>query len=173
MGTDPGTGWTMGEIANATVDHVIVRKSSVTTPVSTWNTAEWDVYANTLDYLGSHSTSSADVTSLQQATAFANYVMTGIGLNAQGSCTSVLEALVTEYNYMSEDAKLEFETAPEELFVNARARMAYLQAWVTANTPQGLSAPIQEFTNSSTIFIIVSLGLGTAIAYFFLKRKKA
>ena len=74
---------------------------------------------------------------------------------------------------MSEDAKLEFETAPEELFVNARARMAYLQAWVSANTPDGLSAPIQEFTNSSTIIIVASLGLGTVIAYFFLKRKKA
>lgn len=173
FGTDPGTGWTMGEIANATVNHVIVRKSSVTAPISTWNTAEWDVYENTLDYMGSHTTSSADVTSLQQATAFANYVMTGIGQNAHGSCSSVLQALLTEYNYMDEESILEFETAPEELFVNARARMAYLQAWVTANTPQGLSAPIQEFTNSSTIIIVASLGLGTAIAYFFLKRKKA
>ncbi len=173
LGTDPGTGWTIGEIENATVDHVIVRKSSVTAPVSTWNTAEWDVYANTLDYLGSHTTNSADVTSLQQATAFANYVMTGIGLNAQGSCASVLATLVAEYGYMSEDAKLEFETAPEALFVNARARMAYLQAWVAANTPQGLSPVIENSSYSSLIILAASLGFGTMLVYFFTKKKKA
>ena len=172
LGTDPGTGWTIGEITNATVDHVIVRKSSVIAPVSTWNNAEWDVYANSLDYCGSHSVDSGDVTSLQQATAFANYVMTGIGLNAQGSCSSVLQTLLTEYNYMNEESILEFETAPEELFVNARARMAYLQAWVDANTPQGLSPAIQESSYSSTIILVASLGLGTVFAYFFFKKKK-
>jgi len=59
------------------------------------------------------------------------------------------------------------------LFVNARARMTYLQTWVNANTPDGLSAPVQELSNSSTIIIVAALGFGTVIAYFFLKRKKA
>lgn len=173
LGTDPGASWDIGEVTGATADHTIVRKSSVTAPVTTWNTAEWDVYANTLDYAGSHTSSSADATYLQQATAFANYVMTGIGLNAQGSCSSVLATLQAEYDYMTDDAKLEFETAPETLFVNARARMAYLQAWVTANTPQGLSPVIENSSYSSIIILAASLGFGTMLVYFFTKKKKA
>jgi len=114
-----------------------------------------------------------DVTPLEQATAMANYIMTGIGNNASGNCTSVYNELVAEYGYMAEPSKTTFDTSSDTLFVSARARMAYLAAWVAANTPDGLSAPIQEFTNSSTIIIVASLGLGTAIAYFFLKRKKA
>lgn len=109
----------------------------------------------------------------QAAIDFANNVMNGVGNNANGSCDEAYEELNGIYNALSSESKSIYMASTEELFVNAKARMAYLQAWVSANTPDGLSAPIQEFTNSSTIIIVASLGLGTVIAYFFLKRKKA
>ena len=35
-GVDPGTGWTVAGTANATVDHSLIRKSSVTGPTTNW-----------------------------------------------------------------------------------------------------------------------------------------
>ncbi len=60
IGEDPGTAWTDG--AHTTVDHTLVRKSTVTggitaNPAGGFPTlaSEWDVYPNnTADYLGSH-----------------------------------------------------------------------------------------------------------------------
>ncbi|MBT3299415.1 MAG: T9SS type A sorting domain-containing protein, partial [Candidatus Marinimicrobia bacterium] len=61
---DPGDGWDVAGITNATKDHTLVRKTSVTTGNADWassagtNTSdsEWVVYdQNTWDNLGSHS----------------------------------------------------------------------------------------------------------------------
>ena len=43
QGTDPGTSWTIGDNVNATVDHVLVRKGTVTGPNATWDANEWNV----------------------------------------------------------------------------------------------------------------------------------
>jgi hypothetical protein len=40
---DPGTGWAIGDITNATVDNTIVRNSSVKGPKAVWDTTEWTV----------------------------------------------------------------------------------------------------------------------------------
>ena len=45
IGEDPGDGWTIGDTTNATKDHTIVRKSTVTSPVATWDATQWDVLA--------------------------------------------------------------------------------------------------------------------------------
>ncbi|MBT6129216.1 MAG: T9SS type A sorting domain-containing protein [Candidatus Marinimicrobia bacterium] len=64
IGDDPGDGWDVAGITNATKDHTLVRKTSVTTGNADWassagtNTSdsEWVVYdQNTWDNLGSHS----------------------------------------------------------------------------------------------------------------------
>jgi hypothetical protein len=65
-GPDPGSGWDVAGIENATQNHTLVRKSSIETGNSNWATSagtdaansEWLVYdQNTWDYLGSHSQS--------------------------------------------------------------------------------------------------------------------
>ena len=65
-GPDPGDGWEVAGISDATKDHTLVRKSSVETGNSDWESSagtdasdsEWIVYDNeTWDYLGSHSQS--------------------------------------------------------------------------------------------------------------------
>jgi len=61
IGDDPGTAWTWND--GSTLDRTLVRKSSVISPVSTWNSNEWDVYPqDTLTYLGSHTMDGASVT---------------------------------------------------------------------------------------------------------------
>ena len=62
-GDDPGNGWEVAGVADATKDHTLVRKSSVTSGTSVWalsagtnaDDSEWVVFdQNTWDYLGSH-----------------------------------------------------------------------------------------------------------------------
>ena len=65
-GSDPGDGWEVAGVPDATKDHTLVRKSSVETGNSDWelsagtdaSDSEWIVYDNeTWDYLGFHSQS--------------------------------------------------------------------------------------------------------------------
>lgn len=62
---DPGTGWAVAGVANATADHTLVRKGSVSEGNTDWaesfgtdaNNSEWIVYpSNTFTYLGFHLT---------------------------------------------------------------------------------------------------------------------
>ena len=67
-GGDPGSGWDVAGVTNATVNHTLVRKASVTGPNACWDQScgngsagtnatdsEWIVYPNnTWTYLGSH-----------------------------------------------------------------------------------------------------------------------
>jgi hypothetical protein len=62
-GDDPGSGWEVAGVSNATKDHTLVRKASVATGNTDWassagtdaDDSEWVVLdQNTWDYLGSH-----------------------------------------------------------------------------------------------------------------------
>jgi predicted extracellular nuclease len=54
IGTDPGSFWPVNGDGD-TVDNTLVRKSTVKTGVTTWDPAQWNVYAvDTTTYLGSH-----------------------------------------------------------------------------------------------------------------------
>lgn len=66
-GSDPGTGWDVAGIANATANHTLVRKQSVTVGNTDWPSSsgidsedsEWIVHdEDTFEYLGSHTISS-------------------------------------------------------------------------------------------------------------------
>ena len=63
MGGDPGSGWEVAGVTDATKDHTLVRKATVTSGNTDWSSSagttednsEWIVYAeNTWDYIGSH-----------------------------------------------------------------------------------------------------------------------
>lgn len=48
-GADPGTGWAVAGVSNATVDHVLIRKNTVCSPNTNWTTSsanEWIVESN-------------------------------------------------------------------------------------------------------------------------------
>ena len=61
FGEDPGDGWTMGEVANATKDRVITRNPIVTAPNALWDPTEWTIVGAYVDgsvtTLGSHTVS--------------------------------------------------------------------------------------------------------------------
>jgi hypothetical protein len=168
------TGWPLvvdGPVV--TVDNAITRNSDVTAPSATWVQSEWTVKGLVTTYLGSHDFDSANATVLEQATAFANYVMTGIGSKGEGQCEAVLTTLQTEYDFMVEDAQLEFETNSDVLFVNARARITFLEAWVAANvTPQGRTSIKVETNNVAAIALIGIIGLSTLVGYYFINKKR-
>ncbi len=174
VGTDPGTEWKDPDGDGSTLNQTLVRKSTVVAPNTTFTWSEWDNYPqDTSTYIGSHQFASADVTKLQQATAFANYVMTGIGNNAEGSCEAVLTTLQGEYNYMTAESKAEFEANEGALFVNARARLVYLQAWVSPNgTPPGRADFGSSQNNIISIAIIGVISLSTLVGYYFINKKK-
>jgi hypothetical protein len=117
---------------------------------------------------------SGDFTPLEQATAFANYVMTGIGNNAHGNCAAVKSELDAEYAAMSDPAKAEYNTNSGSLFVNARTRMAYLTNWVAAQSPSGVQSTPDNTSKNALIAsaVIGILGLTTVSGFYFLKKKK-
>ena len=65
---DPGTGWDVAGVSNATKDHTLVRKPNISQGTTDWTTSagsnaedsQWVVYdSDTWDYVGSHSTTAA------------------------------------------------------------------------------------------------------------------
>ncbi|MDP6260923.1 MAG: lamin tail domain-containing protein [Candidatus Marinimicrobia bacterium] len=75
-GDDPGSGWAVAGVTDATKDHTLVRKSSVTQGNTDWASSsgtdvcdsEWNVYdQNTFDYLGSHDVGSGNVAPVANA----------------------------------------------------------------------------------------------------------
>lgn len=177
FGEDPGTGWEVGGVSNATVDNTITRNSNVNTPTTTWNTSEWTVQSGLpISFLGSHTAQLGDVTYSEQATAFANYVMTGIGNNAAGNCAAVKSELDAEYGYMVAESKSIFDTSADDLFVNARARMNYLANWLSAQGQGSGEAPITNAATTRsallTATIIGIVGLSAIAGFYFLHKKK-
>jgi hypothetical protein len=52
---DPGSGWDIGDVTNATANHTLVRNTNVYRPTTTWNANEWDVHPDATDtFAGSH-----------------------------------------------------------------------------------------------------------------------
>ncbi|MDD3389631.1 MAG: hypothetical protein PHU10_04880, partial [Bacilli bacterium] len=166
-------GWTIGDITNATVDNTITRNGNVFEPTTTWNTSEWTILEElTTTNLGTHDFASPDVTALEQATAYANYVWSGRGDFEQGTCVDVLADLEEEYGYMSTDAKNLFDGSTDELFINAQYRLSYLRAWVAANSPGGTANPLDLASNTSITLLIGILGLTSVVGFYLVSKKK-
>ena len=71
-GADPGTGWQVAGVTDATKDHTLVRKTSVTTPTTDWTTSagantsnsEWYVRPYGLTNVGCHINSCSTVSTV-------------------------------------------------------------------------------------------------------------
>ena len=94
--------------------------------------------------------------------------------DAEGNCLTVVTTLNAEYGYMVEDSQLEFETNPDSLFVNARERLAYLQAWTGSGPSSRVDGlALSSGTNSVVLISMIGiLGLSSILGYAFLKKKK-
>jgi hypothetical protein len=107
---------------------------------------------------------------------FADDVVNGQGLNAQDNCEVVHASLMTKYNALSEGAKEVFEENAEAIFVSARARLAYLDSWVSAqpgSNPIRQSASDQSRNNLVAVISIGAIGgLTFILGYYFVSKKK-
>ncbi len=55
IGDNPGSGWTVDGVTNATVNRTIVRKKDSVNPTTNWNPADWTVYpTDTWTYVNNH-----------------------------------------------------------------------------------------------------------------------
>jgi len=72
-GEDPGSGWDVAGISNATKDHTLVRKADICSPTTDWATSagtnvtdsQWIVYdQNDFDYIGAHTSNCSGPTPL-------------------------------------------------------------------------------------------------------------
>lgn len=165
-----------GDQTGTTVDRSLRRVSTITSPNAVFTWSEWNSYADTASDLSKHVYASADATAAEQATAFANYVMTGIGNNAAGNCVAVKSELDTEYGYMHADAKTIYTSSSDALFVNARNRMAYLASWVAAQGQGSGQSVIGDTDTSRSAFIAAAIigiiGLSTVAGFYFIRKKK-
>lgn len=105
---------------------------------------------------------------------FADDVVNGEGLNAQGNCEVVYASLMTKYNALSEGAKEVFEENAEAIFVSARARLNYLEAFVgSLNKAPESSRTASDAVNKVALTLIVGvLGLSSLIGFAFISKKK-
>lgn len=110
----------------------------------------------------------------EEALAFANEVMSGVGLGAEGNCHAVLEELEEMYDGLSSWAQEEFENNTAQIFVNARARLAYLRAWTAVNTkPKPHSPQVQNQINPTVAALVIgAIGVATLGGCFFLNKRK-
>jgi len=183
FGENPGTGWTVDGIANATLEHHLSRKAAVITPAAIWNTSEWIVgtwtktewgaYLDGAGGLGWHTTTLDNVNAYLQAVAFANYGLTGIGNLAGGNCEAVSEALGIEYNFMDSSAKNIYELNESQLFVDARARQNYLIVWTATPGGGGVIYTPTRQTLSKYMLLIATISISATLAYYLVKKKKA
>jgi uncharacterized protein YjdB len=109
-----------------------------------------------------------------EAEEFATEVMSGVGLNAEDNCAIVLSSLEDLYDSMTEDAKNYFDSSNDTLYVNARARMAYLNSWVLANNPSNpTSVAVNPVTNNLVAIVSIGvLGLTSILGYYLISKKK-
>ncbi len=107
------------------------------------------------------------------ATMVANEIMTGQGNNAEQKCSTRLPIIQGAYNLLSADAKLIFDTSSDILFVDARARLNYMIAWVAANPSSPVQYTEQKNNTVAATAAIGLIGLTSMLGYYFIvKRKK-
>ncbi len=136
-----------------------------------------DVNNNASDFKSGHpnpanSSTVRSKTDAEQANELANYVMTGEGLNANGKCSAIKSKIDFVYSRISPSAKAIFDTSTEQVFIDARNRLAYLDSWVSSQPNPAGVASIKQSNISSIVFIIFSSLLGLIVYYTQNKKKR-
>jgi len=109
------------------------------------------------------------------ADRLATEINDGRGNSAQGSCDELLGVFNGALNQLSTDAKSIFNTSTDAKYVNARARMAFMQAWVDANGTPAAAGRItskQPSNNLAAIALIGVIGITTLVGYYFINKKR-
>ncbi|MDD3938233.1 MAG: endonuclease [Bacilli bacterium] len=185
----------VGTIGSSTIfaeNVTLVRKSSVSSPTTTYSSSEWDSYSSdTFSYLGAHSFaggSSGDITASEQAIAWAQYFLNTTGptcLAMTGDFSSYWTNLADEYGYMVIEAKDIFvENAESDATIaSAKARYEYIvQKYGMANfvtdgsgakmIPTEVTNHISKENDLMVIIAIITIISGTSVCAALLLRNK-
>jgi len=162
-GVDPGSGWNVAGTTNGTVNHTLVRKSTITTGNTDWTVSsgtnqtdsEWIVYPqDTFDYLGEHTMGGTPLT--------ATPVMApsgGIYTSTQ-SVTITCETVASTIYYTTDgsepdDTSSEYTTALEISSNTTLKAIAYASGF----DPSNIAA--EEYIFASSVSTITELRNGT------------
>ncbi|MGI6735016.1 MAG: hypothetical protein ACOX3C_02370 [Bacilli bacterium] len=106
------------------------------------------------------------------ATIVASEIMSGLGYEAQLECAERLPVLHEAINMLCTDARNIYDTSTETLFVNARARMAYMAAWVAAHAGSPQRYVETKASTIGSAIAIGIIGLSAMVGYYFISRRK-
>ena len=154
---DPGSGWDVAGVSNATKNHTLVRKSTVNIPDTSWTdvagtdsvSAQYLVYPqNTFTYLGSHtmsgngnymwSTGDNTTSTTVNPVTTNDYYVTVTGANTcQTIDTLTVSVLAAPVVALGSDQAL---CASQSLSLDAGAGMGYSYMWNNGDTTQTISA---------------------------------
>lgn len=178
----------LGNSSNYAIDTTYVRKSNITSPVSTWNTEEWNTFAtDNISNLGSHTMSvPPTLDDLDQANAWAEYFLMETSSQCESQepqLESVWTTLTNEYNYMTSTAKGYYASGESSDILAAIARYNAIVDAHAENEPfiSGLSSNylISNTSNDSERKIIiislftVIIQIGLIALFIFNKKMKA
>jgi len=174
---------TFGDTSNFNNDKTLVRKSTVSSPATTYSADDWDTYpTDTFSYLGSHNMyRPVYVDDLDQANAWAEYFLT----ETSSQC-EVLEpqneniwlTLGSEYNWMSSTAKGYYSSGETATINAAIARynaiinahpenVGFISGLSSANTRTYINQ-----TNDFAFLIFAFVVIGTGILFIAFNKKK-
>jgi hypothetical protein len=184
----------IGTIGLATIfasDATLVRKSSVSSPVTTYDTNEWISYAvDTFDHLGSHSISTPqdELDAIAWGTDFLSATAAGCSALDQSQLLTAWSGLETSFNALSSEAKNYLTSLTPNVSGNdaqhAVARYIYIiTKYGDATFTDFMNLDIQAAPSVFDLFddgynyvpliaVIGVVGLTVLIGYYYLKKRQ-
>lgn len=151
---NPGTGWSVAGVTNATVDKILIRKASVCSPNANWATSfgtdaassEWEIAINTYNSVGQPAATAGNHT--------ANCLPTGCNISSAN-----LTALICNDNSTSSD------TSDDYLTFSLNPAGTDIGATYTVSVPTGTITPTTGTYGAATSFQLQdgSAGAGNVV----------
>lgn len=175
----------LGNSTNYAIDTTYVRKSSVSSPVSTWNTDEWDTFStDDISHLGAHTmTVPPTIADIDQANAWAEYFLLETSTQCEEQepqLENVWTTLNNEYDYMTATAKGFYASGESSAILAAIARYNAIIAAHPENEPfiselpSNIANPVTNANKESIIVIslLVVFQLSFVSLFFAYSKKK-
>ena len=175
----------LGNSTNYAIDTTYVRKSSVSSPVSTWNTDEWDTFStDDISHLGAHTmTVPPTIADIDQADAWAEYFLLETSTQCEEQepqLENVWTTLNNEYDYMTATAKGFYASGESSTILAAIARYNAIIAAHPENEPfiselpSNIANPVTNANAESIIVIslLVVFQLSFVSLFFAYSKKK-
>jgi len=181
---------TPGSADNFAIDTTLVRKDNVYCGVTTYNSAQWNIYPkDTFTHLGSHATNwtSSGISAEEQALAYAQYFKRITGPYCLGGTATNIpwNNLKSEYNFMAASSKDVFFTSTNIEIIDIRARYTLLvnryQVFKEDNFLMDGDGDllvinpkkIEEYNSGNALmFLLIMLSSISSVSIYYLIRKK-